>query len=414
MTPRRLRAATIALVAVSAFFFGGWALRNKLAADRQGEWLEVKRGDVVSGVEVTGTLAAVNSDVLGPPQVADFWDFKISMLAPEGMDVKKGMPVLGFDTAELRRRLDQYRALAEQSAKEIEKKTADVALHRESDRLALAEAEARLRRTQLKLEAPPDVVAVKERKEVELDHATAKREVQSIRQRLAAFERAAAAEIRLLESKRAQAESVVQASESAIRAMTVLAPRDGTVVYATDWRGEKKKVGDSTWRGQRIVEIPDLTQMQAKGEIDEVDAGKIAIGQRVTFRLDAHPDDEIHGTIRSAARTVQQQSGTKNPVKVLTVEIALDRTDPAKMRPGMRFQGTVELARSHDALVIPRGAVYVSASGPVAYRRGMFGVSQVPLKLGRENDKLVEVVSGLAAGDRVLLEKKEETTENRS
>jgi multidrug efflux pump subunit AcrA (membrane-fusion protein) len=74
----------------------------------------------------------------------------------------------------------------------------------------------------------------------------------------------------------------------------------------------------------------------------------------------------------------------------------------------MRFQGTVELARSRNAVVIPRNAVFVSAKGgPIAYCRGIFGVSPVPLKLGRENDKLVEVVSGLRSGDRVLVEKTE-------
>jgi multidrug efflux pump subunit AcrA (membrane-fusion protein) len=398
----------LAVIVLSAFLFGGWALRNKLAADRQGDWVDATRSDVVSGVDVSGTLAAVDSSVLGPPQVGDTWEFKVSMLAPEGSDVKKGAPVLGFDTTDLQRRLDQYRALAEQAAKEIEKKRSDLSLHRESDRLALAEADAKMRKTSLKLEAPADIVGIKEREEVRLDYETSKREVTSIRERLAAFEQAAAAEIRLLESKRAQAEAVVHDSESAIKAMMVTAPRDGTVVYAIDWKGDKRKVGDSCWRGQRVVEIPDLNKMKAKGEVDEVDAGKIAVGERVTFRLDAHPDDELHGTITNAGRTVQQQANTKNPVKVLNVDIAVDKTDPAKMRPGMRFQGTVELARSRNAVVIPRNAVFVSAKGgPIAYCRGIFGVSPVPLKLGRENDKLVEVVSGLRSGDRVLVEKTE-------
>jgi len=397
----------IPIAAVALFLFGGWALRNKLAADRQGDWVEATRGDVVSGVDVSGTLAAVDSSILGPPQIHDVWEFKVSMLAPEGADVKKGAPVVGFDTADLQRRLDQYRALSEQAAKEIEKKRADLSLRRESDRLALAEAEAKMRKTALKLEAPADIVGIKEREEVRLDYDTSKREVASIRERLAAFEQAASAEIRLLESKHAQAAAVVSDSEAAIKAMTVTAPRDGTVVYTTDWKGDKRKVGDSCWRGQRVVEIPNLNKMKAKGEVDEVDAGKIAVGERVTFRLDAHPDDELHGTITQAARTVQQQANTKNPVKVLNVDIAVDKTDPAKMRPGMRFQGTVELARSRNAVVIPRGAVFVSSKGPIAYRRGVFGVSQVPLKLGRENDKVVEVLSGLGAGDRVLVEKTE-------
>ena len=395
----------IPAAAVILFFFGGWTLRNKLAADRQGEWVNVERGDLITGVEVSGTLASVETDSLGPPQIPDVWDFKVSMMAPEGTDVKKGRPVLAFDTTNLQRRLDENRAVAEQAKKEIEKKRSDVAVKREDERLQLAEAEARARKSELKLDAPPDIVGVKERKEVELENALAKREVSSIRLRLASFERAAAAEIKLLESKRSTAEAIVASSESAIRQMTVLAPRDGTVVYISDPRGEKKKVGDTMWKGLRAIEIPDLRRMKANGEVDEADAGKVAIAQRVTLRLDAHPDDEFHGTIVRASRMVQQQTGTKNPLKVLRVDIQLDRTDPAKMRPGMRFQGSVELARAKNVLLIPRNAVFMTTNGPVVYRRGLFAVDTIPLKLGRENDKSVEVQSGLGAGDRVLVEK---------
>src|SRR4029079_6951078 len=147
--------------------------------------------------------------------------------------------------------------------KSVRKKHADVALRREDDRLQLAEAEARARKSALKLEAPPDIIGVKERKEVELENALAKREGISIKARLASFERAAAAEIKLLESKQSTAEGIVQRAESAIQQMTVLAPRDGTVVYIADMRGEKKKVGDTVWKGLRAVEIPDLKRMKA-------------------------------------------------------------------------------------------------------------------------------------------------------
>jgi RND family efflux transporter MFP subunit len=401
------RRTWIPAAALILFFFGGWTLRNKLAADRQGEWVSATQGDLVTGVEVTGVLASVQSDILGPPQIPDVWDFKISMLAPEGTDVKKGRPVLAFDTTNLQHRLDDNQAVADQARKEIEKQRANVAVQREDRKLDLAEAEARMRKSALKLEAPPDIIGVKERKEVELEYQLAKREVDSIKSRLASFERAAAAAIKLQESKQHNAESIVERSQDAIRQMTVLAPRDGTVVYIADQRGEKRKVGDTMWKGLRAIEIPDLRSMKANGEVDEADAGKIAIGQRVTLRLDAHPDDEFHGTIVDASRTVQQQTGTKNPVKVLRVEIKLDRTDP-KMRPGMRFQGSVELARSRKAVLIPREAVFMSEHGPIAYRRGLFSVDTIPLKLGRENDQSVEVQSGLRAGDRVLVEKKKE------
>jgi multidrug resistance efflux pump len=388
----------------------GWT-RNKLAADRQGEWVRVTRGDLVSGIDITGTLAAVDSGSFGPPQVGDMWDFKISMLAPEGTDIKKGQPVMAFDTSELRKRLDEKSAEAEQARKEIEKKRADLALRREDERLQLAEAEQRARKAELKLQGPADIVSLKERKQVQLDFDVAKNEAKTIRLRIASLERAANAEIALLTSKQQHAAAIVKETQDGIQKMTVIAPRNGTVVYVTNWRGDKKKVGDSVWRMERVTEIPDLSRMMAKGDVDESDAGKVAVGQRVTLTLDAHPDEELHGTIRECARTVQRATGSSSKLKILRVEIALDKSDPAKMRPGMRFHGTVELSRSKNALLVPRTAVYLSPRGPIAYRRSTFSVSPVLLKLGSQNEKSIEVLSGLDVRDRVLVPKSPEKDE---
>ena len=401
----------IPLAAVVLFLLGGWAFRNKLAADRQGDWVRASRGDLVTGFEVTGALASLSSESLGPPPLADVWDFKISMLAPEGADVKKGQPVLGFDTTELQRKLDEKSAEADQARKQIEKERNDLALRSKDERLKLAEAEGRLRKAGLKLDAPGDIVGINERKAAEIEHAIAQRETASAKARLDALESAARARIGLLQSKQQQAASIVAQTQDAIRQMMRTAPRDGTVIYTTNWRGEKKKIGDNCWKAERVVEIPDLTRMKAEGEVDEQDAGRVAVGQRVTLRLDAHPDDELQGTITTAARTVQRKRGTQDPVKVLRVDIQLDKTDPAKMRPGMRFQGTIELGRVKNAVLIPREAVLVASDGPYVYRRGALDVDRVPVRLGRENDKFVEVTQGLGAGDRVLVAKEKDSQE---
>jgi hypothetical protein len=369
------------------------------------------RGDLVTGFEVTGSLASMSSESLGAPPLDDVWEFKVSMLAPEGADVKRGQPVLGFDTTELQRRLEEKSAEADQARKQIEKERADLALRTKDERLKLAEAEARLRKASLKLDTPGDIVGINERKTAEIEFGIARRETTSARSRLEALEAAARARIGLLQSKEQQASAIVADTQSSIQQMMRTAPRDGTVVYVTNWRGEKKKVGDSTWRGELVVEIPDLNRMKADGEVDEADAGRVSVGQRVTLRLDAHPDEELHGTITTAGRTVQRKRGTQDPLKVLRVDIALDKTDPAKMRPGMRFQGTIEVGRVKNAVLVPRESVFVASDGPYVYRRGKLNVDAVPVTLGRQNDKSVEVVKGLASGDRILVPKEQDGEE---
>src|SRR6185503_10287792 len=72
--PRLKKTIVIPVAAVLLFLFGGWTLRNKLAADRQGEWVRATRGDLVTGLDVTGTLSAVESDLIGPPQLNNVWE----------------------------------------------------------------------------------------------------------------------------------------------------------------------------------------------------------------------------------------------------------------------------------------------------------------------------------------------------
>ena len=65
----------------------------------------------------------------------------------------------------------------------------------------------------------------------------------------------------------------MEALQAAIEKMTVKAPQDGIVVYRTNWRDEKKKVGDSMWFGETVLALPDLAEMRADGLVDEADGG---------------------------------------------------------------------------------------------------------------------------------------------
>ncbi len=377
-----------------------------LVSERKGTFVKARRGDLVIGVNVTGTLASMDSSQLGPPRLPNIWQYKLSMLAPEGSDIERGRPVIGFDTTELQRDLEQKSAEADEAAKSIEKRQADLRLSLENEEMSLAESEAKLRKAELKLEAPDEIQAGNDRAKAELDRERAAIETKHRRSRIGALSRSAAAEISILRNKQASAQSRVQQIKQQISQMMVPAPRTGTVVHLSSWRGEKKKVGDTVWLSERVVEIPDLTKMFAKGDVDEADAGKVSVGQRVIIRLDALPDVEFTGKISSLAKIVQVQS-PQSKLKVLKIEVTLDETDPERMRPGMRFRGTVELERVPGTLLVPADAIEMGAGGPFVRRRTMFGVDEVPVKAGRRNEESWEILEGLGEGDRILLRSSE-------
>jgi hypothetical protein len=187
----------------------------------------------------------------------------------------------------------------------------------------------------------------------------------------------------------------------------VTAPRTGTVIYVTNWNNQKKKVGDSVWRGEKILKTAALDRMRGRGQIDEADVSKLALEQHVTLRLEAYPDVEYTGMIRDIGRLVERQA-PDNPRRIVRTLVDIDQSEPARMRPGMRFRGTAETEHIKNALLIPVSAIFLTEQGPVAYRRSRLGSKPVRLTLGKSNSEAAEVLAGLNEGDEVTRARPEE------
>ncbi len=399
----RRRGAAVRLVAgVATLVVGtGWWLSATFASGPDVSWVAAEIDDLVIGVDVEGILASRDSSELGPPLVQGFYDFTIRFMAPEGSEIKQSAAVLKFDTSALDSRLLQLHTEAEEAGKNIEKLDGDTQQQLMTLELQLAEADANLSKARLQNDVPDDLRSANQAEIDRLDLEVAEVEVRSLQGRLTAATTAAAAQREALVAQRDRAVRLVAETATAIESLTVTSPRAGTVIYSTNWRGEKKKVGDSVWRNDSIVEVPNLARMMGLGEVDEADAGRVHEGQSVTLRLDAHPDIRYHARIETVTMTVQRKRASRNPLKVMRLELALADTDTKRMRPGMRFRGTVEAERMIDVLVIPAHAVFPSGGGPVVYRRSLLGYERVRVELGARNALVVQVLNGLSAGDHV-------------
>ncbi len=360
-----------------------------------------ERRDLVLTVGLKGELAALDAEAIGPVKLPEVWDYRIAFLAPEGALVKKGQPVLGFDTTSLKQQLEEKKTEAESAAKEIERRRRSLALARGDLQLEGAQAEARRAKAAMKVDVPPEVAGAHELRKARLDRDLAVAEVASVTRRLEAAERAARAELSVLEGRWRRASLRARELVKTIERMTIPSPRAGTVLYTPNWNGDKKKVGDNCWFGEKVVEVPDLERLGVQGDVDEADAGLVAEGAAVSLRLDAHPDTEVRGKIRTVQRTVQRAS-PQIPLKVARLSVALEKVDPEKMKPGMRIRGRVETGRVAGALVVPSDAVVPTEEGPFVWVPKGTGARRVRVTVGRRNDEWVEVLSGLAEGEAVL------------
>jgi HlyD family secretion protein len=398
----RQRPRIMAVVGVAVIAIAAAVLATRSGYGSPGDVLHpvvVKREDLVSTVEVEGELAAVRSTDIGAPPVTEV-EFKISLLAPEGAAVKKGQPILGFDTDALQRLLVDKQAELAEFTKKVEQKEVDVRLKLLEIEQQVAQGEADLGKAELKADVPPEVQQRIELEKARLDRKGRQRDLENLQAERRATESLGQSELRSLRNQRDRARGRVEDLQAAIEKMTVKAPQDGIVVYRTNWRDEKKKVGDSMWFGETVLALPDLSEMRGDGLVDEADGGPVAPGQKVTIRLEARPDLDVQGRVRTVGRTVRQKSW-RNPVKVYKVDIALERTDPTVMRPAMRFRGEIETGRVPGLLLVPRDAVFLRDTGPVVWTRRGLGWREVPVRLGRSNRRQIEVVEGLDEGDRL-------------
>jgi HlyD family secretion protein len=364
------------------------------------ELATVVRGDLPITVEVSGAVQAVDAMRVGPPSIPELWNYQIQMMAPEGEVVQKGAPVLAFDASELKRRLDTWTADRDSAATQLELQRAASKVARQDEALAVAEARAELRKAELKADAPEGLTAVIELEKARLDLKLAQQKVDYLERKAVSSQKRSQAEISRWRHKHDRSAQRVRELETAIAQLTVGAPRTGTVIYTTNWQGEKKKVGDNAWRAESVLQIVSLEEMEARGQVDEVDVAKVKVGQSVSLRLDAQADLELHGRVRDLGHGVQRAS-PETPLKVVMVDIELQANADAKLRPGMRFRGRIETGREEAVLLVPLDAIFPTDDGPVAYRERGDSLERVPVVLGARGGEQVVVTDGLEEGDEI-------------
>jgi multidrug resistance efflux pump len=359
--------------------------------------VDVKRADLVLGVEVEGELEAVDSTDIKPPALPGVWNYKVANLGNEGADVKPGEITVAFDPSEQMRELEGRQNEAEAAKKKLDKKRDDAALARRNEELEIAQSEANLRKASLKTNNSPDLVASVDQKVILLDEQLAKLQLEQTKAKAKQAAASDQAEISQLSDHNKFLQDRVAELQANIAKLQVKAPRAGTLVFPTNWRGEKKKVGDPAWRGETIVQVVALGKMRGQGMIDEIDIARVHLQQAVSMHLDALPDVTLRGTIEDIAKSVAPHSGT-DPSNIVKVKITIDPSQKVPLRPGMRFRGEVETERLANVVQVPADTVFVTPEGPVVYRADG---SRVRVKVGKRNSSAIEILDGVAPGDRI-------------
>ena len=159
-----------------------------------------------------------------------------------------------------------------------------------------------------------------------------------------------------LENYRKAQESVRIAQQDVARAKTnlgyatVYSPIDGVVISKSVEEGQTVASAFSTPSICRIAK--DLTDMQCIAKVDEADIGEVHEGQRVTFTVDAYPDDVFSGSVKQ----VRQNPVTTNNVVTYEVVISAPNAD-FKLKPGLTANITIYTMERSGVMSVPAAAL---------------------------------------------------------
>jgi membrane fusion protein (multidrug efflux system) len=179
-------------------------------------------------------------------------------------------------------------------------------------------------------------------------------------------------------------------AEKAFQDCVIRAPFAGLVT--------EKKISEGAFvkRGQPVAGLVKIEPLRAELSIPESAVGAVKVGQVVRLSVQSFPDRTFPGRIayvgpslRSEARTLVVEAHVPNPGRLL--------------KPGLFATAAIELPTTVPTLLAPRAAVVTDAGVSRAFVLGEGRVSERLVSLGEQRGELVEIRSGLAAGDRVVL-----------
>ena len=148
----------------------------------------------------------------------------------------------------------------------------------------------------------------------------------------------------------ATARESVQRAQTNLGYATITSPIDGVVLSKSVEEGQTVAASFNTPELFTIAQ--DLTNMRVIADIDEADIGGVQEGQRVTFTVDAFPDDHFEGAVTQ----VRQQATTSSNVVTYEVVISAPNKD-LKLKPGLTANVTIYTMEKNDILAVPTKAL---------------------------------------------------------
>ena len=374
---------------------------------------KVEQGTFYIDIYEEGEIEAINSINVSSPSIPwRYGNLKISNIVNDGAEVKKGDTIVTFDPSEVRKAILDYEDRLIVSNAELEKLLAQHELTMEELNADYEVTRISHEITRMQLESAAHESEIK-RREIQLNLDKADISLTRAKEQIENRRKIQVEEVKQKRLSIRQDEERLEEAHQTLNKLFVVAPAPGIAIISRNWSTNNKfQLGDQCWSSQQLIQLPDLSTLKAKVNINEVDITKITKGLKVQIRPDAFSDSTFTGYVSTIANLAQNKDN-RSSIKVFPVEIVINEYNK-NLLPGLTVSCRIIVDEIPDVVYIPLEALHVEGDKSFVYKKAMGGYERVEVQTGRTNSDYVIIELGLDKGDRVALidpaamEKKEE------
>ncbi|MCF6170780.1 MAG: efflux RND transporter periplasmic adaptor subunit [Bacteroidales bacterium] len=378
-----------------------WYFSAPEEADGQTIKTKVLQGRFVIDVTTTGELEARSSEKIQGPNTmalrnARIWQYTIEDIVPDGTVVDSGDWVATLDRSDLENKIKDQELEVEKLQTKFVKSQLDTTMSMRAARDELINLEYTLEEKQIIVDQsiyePPAT-----RRQVQLDLEKTRRTYKQTLENYSLKLQKAEADMREVEANLTKTQRKLDALNELKSEFVIKAPKAGMVNYKKGWDGKKQGAGAqiSTWDNV-VATLPNLSAMNSKTYINEIDISKVAVGQKVEIEIDAFPGRKFTGEVHEVANMGEQMRNSN--AKVFEVIVFIHEFDSI-LRPSMTTKNTIITNVIEKVLHIPIECVSANDSISYVFRKG----KRKQVIPGKSNESEIIILAGLEKGDEVYL-----------
>lgn len=403
MKSKRLIAVLIGAIVVLAA--GVWFYHSTKASTMVSEkdLFPVPRVDFPQIIGAAGLLEAKSSVQITPPQIATERRFTLVRMADEGTQINEGDFLLEFDSADFSRRLRDAQSTYQNQEERLQQSRSNFDNQVRDNRLNLAQALNDLQKLDTKLASQVELLSANDVAIARIQRAMAQTKVDNLQKKIKLMDESSQLQMQIDRSNLGHFKRQMEDLLDTMDSLVVRAPVAGVVIYKRDFNSEPPQLGQSFSPMNAVLELPDLSTMRVKVLVDEVDAGKVKVGQKANVTIPTLQGMQFSGTVIELSAILKQATFDR-PQKIAEARVELDKgQEITLLRPGMSANVQIKVGVIPNAVVISLSSIQERNGGSYVqvYRPDLKNFEWRQIELQTNDESSAVVRAGLEAGEKI-------------